>query len=119
MFINFLLVAAGGATGAMLRYGAGLLVKPALFPWATFAVNISGCFIIGLLYGLAQRNALAPHYWLLLATGLCGGFTTFSAFSLENLQLIQQQQYALFFAYALGSLALGLPACWAGYAITK
>jgi fluoride exporter len=117
--MQFLLVALGGAAGAVLRYGATLVLKPSVFPWATFAVNIAGCFIIGLLYGLASRQALLPAHWLLLATGFCGGFTTFSAFSYENLQLLQQQQYPLFVFNAVGSLLLGLLACWLGYSITK
>lgn len=119
MLINFLLVAAGGALGSMLRYGASLAIGKHIFPWATLAVNITGCFIIGILYALFSRYAVTEKQWLLLAAGVCGGFTTFSAFGAESLRFIQQQQYGHLLLYAGVSIVAGLAATAAGYGLAK
>lgn len=117
---NMLCVALGGAVGAVLRYLASLLigsVQKGCFPWATFAVNIAGCLLIGLLTALlapTAGGARTEHLRLLLITGVCGGFTTFSTFSRESVALISEGHTSLFAAYAAGSVALGLAAVVAG-----
>ncbi len=117
MLKNFLLVGLGGMLGSMLRYAAALLVKNSApgFPYATFAVNITGSFVIGLIAGLAlKENQISWDWKLFLSTGICGGFTTFSALSLEGVALLQQQRYGVFAVYFTASILLGLAAAWVG-----
>lgn len=120
--MNFLLVAIGGAVGSVLRYGAGLWLKPAPgapFPTATLLINLFGSFLIGLIAGIAARNAwMAGAGWLLLATGLCGGFTTFSAFSLEGLRMLQSGHLLFALLYLGGSVIGGLALCALGLRLT-
>ena len=118
-FVSFLLVGIGGAIGSMMRYGVSLLPVNKFFPFHTFIVNITGSFIIGTLLGLLLKNSITNDNWKFLASGLCGGFTTFSAFSLEGFELLQQQRYSIFLLYFLLSLILGLTATWFGYTLTK
>lgn len=116
MIKNFLLVGLGGALGSMLRYGSALLIGPKIFPLATLLINIAGSFIIGLVIALALRNeTFAGNGKLFLATGICGGFTTFSAFSMDNLQLIENGKYGLFAIYIAASVLLGIVAAWLGF----
>ncbi len=116
MLKNFLLVGFGGALGSMLRYGASVLLNHKWFPWATLAVNILGCFVIGVVFALSIRQEpLAGSWKLFLASGLCGGFTTFSAFSLENMGLLQSGKYGAAMAYTAASILLGIAATFAGY----
>ena len=120
MLRNFLIVGLGGFLGSMLRYGAGVLIKSLSFPVATFAVNIIGCFVIGLVYGMSLKNPDFSLNWkLFLATGICGGFTTFSAFSVEGVQMLQQGRYLIFFLYFALSIILGLAATWLGVRIVQ
>ncbi|NOT62408.1 MAG: fluoride efflux transporter CrcB [Acidobacteria bacterium] len=109
----------GGALGTGCRYGVSLLVNAWLgtkvFPWATFAINVTGSFLIGLIAELYHEQIFTSAVWrLALVTGLLGGFTTFSAFSLENLQLIRNGAVGLALAYAVGSVVLGVSAAWLG-----
>ncbi|XVJ66126.1 MAG: fluoride efflux transporter CrcB [Lacibacter sp.] len=120
MLKNLLLVGLGGAAGSMLRSLTALWIKNNHFPLATLLVNIIGSFIIGLVIAVSLRNPSFDTNWrLFLATGICGGFTTFSAFSAENLQLIQQGRMGLFALYAVGSVLLGLGAAWLGFNLMK
>src|SRR5215831_5173746 len=118
LFKNILLVAFGGGLGSVSRflcqkYVYELYAHP--FPWGTFIVNISGCFLIGLFYGLAERgNLLTPEWRLLLTTGFCGGFTTFSSFAYENITLLRSGDFAYFLLYSLGSLVVGIVATYLG-----
>ena len=112
---GFLYVALGGAIGASLRHGAGLAaLRMGLtgWPWATFAVNLLGSLLMGLLIGfLAFRGEAlggGQEARLFLATGILGGFTTFSAFSLEIAQYIQKDDWMRAVAYAGLSVILGL-----------
>lgn len=116
-----LLVAAGGAIGSVLRWWLGGVVQRASgspFPWGTLAVNLAGSFAIGWLATLALERALIPpSARMFLIVGLLGGFTTFSAFSWENLALLRDGQWATGALFAFGSVALGLLAALAGMAL--
>ena len=120
MLKHILLVGLGGAAGSMLRFGVSQWMRSTHFPWATFAVNIAGSFLIGLVFALSLRHASFEQQWrLFLASGICGGFTTFSAFSLEGITLLQQQKIGLYVLYVAGSVLLGLAATWLGYTLAK
>lgn len=116
MYKNILLVGLGGGVGSILRYGVSVLIHSKLFPYATLAVNIIGSFIIGVVFALSIKQEGLPDTWkLFLATGICGGFTTFSAFSLENMGLIQSGKYGMALTYILISIVLGILATFLGY----
>lgn len=116
---NLVLVGFGGMIGSALRYLAVHFIKHESFPYATFTVNIIGSFLIGAIMGVAAREEGFGHWRLFLATGICGGFTTFSAFAWENMQFLNQQRYGSFFLYSGTTLLLGLGAVTLGYWITK
>lgn len=104
-----LLVAAGGACGAVLRYLLGLIPLPDAFPAITLGINFIGALVIGAVSEAAiGGEALSPRSVLFLKTGFCGGFTTFSTFSLETLGLIEQGRTWMAAAYAVLSVALCL-----------
>jgi len=109
--VNILAVGLGGALGAIFRYLLGQII-PKLgsgFPIATFAVNLIGCFAIGLVVGLAGKHSnIDPRVILFLQTGICGGFTTFSTFSLESLTLIEEGKIVIGILYIVLSVLLGL-----------
>lgn len=116
-------VGVGGMLGSMLRYIFQLVLNrlyPSSFPWGTFSVNIIGCLIIGIVAGLISKgNIVSPEWRLFLASGFCGGFTTFSAFSLESVNLVQNGYYLHFSLYILASVALGLAATLGGFMFVK
>ncbi len=115
-----LLVAFGGGTGAWLRFAAGRLIPSPQFPFATLAVNVLGSFAMGLLAGWLARSGQASENWqLALGVGLLGGFTTFSAFSLELVQLAQRGQIGQAALYAALSLAGGIAGLLAGLALAR
>jgi CrcB protein len=120
---TLLVVGLGGGIGSMCRYLVGVFVAKHLtvtFPAGTFLVNIVGCFIIGLLYGLSGRYAGITLEWrLFLITGLCGGFTTFSSFSYESVNLFRQGNYMYFVSYVILSVVIGLLATVGGAAIIR
>jgi CrcB protein len=119
MLKDFLLVGLGGAIGSILRFGVSSLIKPFNhFPLATLSVNCVGSCFIGILAGIALKES-HPNWYLLLATGICGGFTTFSAFSLEGLQLLQQQKAGAYIIYTGGSILLGIVFAWLGWKMIK
>jgi len=119
MIKNFLLVGLGGCLGSMLRFAAWYLFRTADFPYATLLVNIAGSLIIGIVIGLGIRDANFSQHWrIFLATGICGGFTTFSAFSIENVLMLQNGKYLLSIAYISASIVFGIAASWIGYKLT-
>ena len=111
-------VAAGGAAGALLRYWVSLGVHALAgrgFPWGTLVVNVAGSLAMGVLYvALVERADLDPAWRAGLLIGLLGAFTTFSTFSIETLNLIEQGETVPAALNAAGSVALCLLACWAG-----
>ncbi len=123
MIKNILLVGLGGGIGSIIRYLCQRWVSlnyPHQFPWATFGVNVLGCFLIGIFWGLSFRSFDVNENWkLFLMTGLCGGYTTFSAFSLEGIGLLKEQKPGLFFAYILGSVIVCLLSTYAGMKIIR
>ena len=117
MIKQILLVGAGGAVGSILRYLTSVfMVKADTFPLATFAINIIGCFCIGLVINLIPTS---NSMRFLLITGFCGGFTTFSTFASETLTLANNNQMPMAFLYVLASCVLGIGAVWLGMYITK
>lgn len=122
MIKDIILVGVGSFFGGICRYGVSLLLKSSSqhFPWNTFAVNIIGCFLIGLLFGYINRTPQSSSLInLVFVVGFCGGFTTFSTFSKENLVLLQSGNFAGFATYTLGSVLLGLTAVTAGWLLTR
>lgn len=118
-----LFVGIGGAAGSMLRYFTNVVTMKyyaASFPLATFIVNVTGCFIAGLIFGLiTQETTEAQNLKILLITGFCGGFTTFSAFALENVRLMNSGNTTIAIVYTVGSVLTGLLAVWIGLLITR
>lgn len=116
-------IAIGGAIGSVLRYLTSVFVNKYWsnhFPLATLITNIIGCFLIGLIIGLLEKNNLANSNlkWFLI-TGFCGGFTTFSAFGYENITLFQSNNSVLAFGYIALSVMVGLFAVWFGLFVSK
>ncbi len=114
-------VMAGGAIGAGFRYatGAALATRGSAWPWATFSVNIAGGFAMGVLAALVLKGAASETLRLFVGVGILGGFTTFSAFSLEGFQMIERGQAGMAGLYALSSVAGSIAALAAGYWITS
>lgn len=123
MWIDLLLVGAGGLLGSIARYALGMIIHriiPGNFPAATFAANMIGCFLIGIFYGCADRFSwFVPDIRIFLTAGFCGGFTTFSSFSYENIKLLEAEQYLTFAVYACGSFVAGLISTFIGLALLK
>jgi fluoride exporter len=116
-------VAAGGAIGSALRYGINVWsgrVFGTEFPWGTVIVNIAGCLAMGLLIGaMALKLSVSNEARAFLATGILGGFTTFSAFSLDFALLVERKSYGPAMAYGLASVGLSLAAIFVGLAISR
>ena len=123
MIKNLLIVGLGGAVGSMLRYAVQKFFQAqtaAAFPTGTLLVNIAGCFLIGILWSLVSRSLTwNDEMKLLLMTGFCGGFTTFSAFTLEGIGLLKENRTVLFVIYLTASVVGGLLATFIGIRIVK
>ncbi|MFY7757338.1 MAG: fluoride efflux transporter CrcB [Flavobacterium stagni] len=120
---TLIFVGIGGAIGSILRYLTGIYFQKmdsGNFPLATFIANAIGCLLIGLFMGYLTKNNLVDSQlkWFLV-TGFCGGFTTFSTFGYENIQLVQQQQYLLALTYTLVSVCVGITAVFLGLWFTR
>ena len=117
MIRNLLLVALGGAAGSVLRYLLSSL--SASFPWGTFTVNVLGSLLIGLLVGLVSKGVLSPEMKLLLVTGFCGGFTTFSTFANESFGMMKAGDVLLTALYIGASVIIGILAVWGGMMLSN
>ena len=117
MLKNILLVGCGGAIGAFLRYSISLIVKSSDFPIATLLINIVGSFVLGAVMASTLQEPVSNSTKLFLATGICGGFTTFSAFAYENVLLLQMGKYDTIFLYIVLSVVLSILAAWLGFRI--
>jgi len=119
---TILLVGSGGFIGSVLRYSLTQFIQSrylSAFPFGTLSVNVLGCFIIGLIVAMTEKGDLNMDWRFFLATGICGGFTTFSAFSSETIGLIRQGQTGYAVLYVTASIVVGLIATFGGYAIMK
>ncbi len=125
LLVTYLVIGIGSALGGLARYGCGLAAAALLghaFPWGTVLVNIVGSFVIGgfaTLTGPDGRVYVGPLGRQFVMVGLCGGYTTFSAFSLESLELLQQGRGAAALANIALSLVLCLLAVWLGHAVAQ
>ncbi|MFV0128762.1 fluoride efflux transporter CrcB [Streptomyces sp. HMX112] len=120
--MNWLLVLAGGAVGASLRYLTDRAVRTrhsSVFPWGTLVVNVLGCLVLGLLTGAVAAGAASSPLQLLVGTGLCGALTTYSTFSYETLSLAQGGAGPYAVANAIGSVVAGVGAAFAGAAAAR
>jgi CrcB protein len=119
----FFIVFLGGGFGAAIRHGVNLGVARLLgggFPYATFIINVSGSFVMGLMAAWFAFKGGGPQHWrLFLTTGVLGGYTTFSTFSLDAALLYERDQFMLAAVYVIGSVALGLVGLFAGFAIVR
>jgi CrcB protein len=123
MIKTLLFIGTGGFLGSISRFLASRFMQnnfPSAFPYGTFFVNITGCFLIGLIYGFSERSSLLTPGWkMFLAVGFCGGFTTFSTFANENLALLRDGDFFHFFIYTGLSVFLGIAATFTGVLLTK
>jgi fluoride exporter len=116
-------VAVGGMLGSVCRFLMVTFVVhmlPSAFPVGTFAVNVVGSFVMGAAVGMAERYVWMHHDWrMFLTAGFCGGFTTFSAFAFENVELLMDKSYLTFAAYSTASFVMCLLAAYAGLWLTR
>ena len=117
------IVFAGSGIGGVARFAvqswiAG--IDQFIFPVGTFVVNLAGCFLIGVFYGLGEKGSLlTPEWRIALTTGFCGGFTTFSTFAFENMNLLRSGDYVYFALYIFLSIVLGIAGVFLGIAVIK
>jgi len=119
---RYLAVMAGAALGGLARYLVVSTLAARMgsrFPWGTFAVNVTGCFLIGLVSTVLVERSASPVWGLLLVTGILGGYTTFSAFGWETVQLSRQGEHLLALANVLGSATAGYLAVWLGVLLAR
>ena len=118
---TILVVGAGSFLGGAGRYLVSFALKGIKgFPWATLAVNLAGCFLIGLLWGVFSKNGTEGSNWaLFLTVGFCGGFTTFSSFSKEALMMLQSGNLWGFVGYVAFSVVVGIALVALGYFLVR
>ena len=120
--MTILMIALGGAAGSVSRYGLGMLVQRAAhgaFPIGTLTVNLVGCFIAGVAAKVLMGSQVNPDVRALVIVGFCGGFTTFSAFSLEVVNLVHRGEWVVAAGYIGASLLLCLAGTAAGFALIR
>ena len=121
--MNYILVFVGGGLGATLRYVINMTCARCMgtaFPWGTFIINITGSTVMGLIAGYLAFKGEASQPWrLFLMTGILGGYTTFSAFSLDTAVLYERGELGLALAYVLGSVVLSIAGLFAGLALVR
>ncbi|MGC2872078.1 fluoride efflux transporter CrcB [Ihubacter sp. mB4P-1] len=109
------MAALGGAVGATARYALGLIPVKTVFPWVTFFINLTGALLIGFVTGIIMgRKAINPNLVIFVKIGVCGGFTTFSTFSLEVLNLLEEDHLFTGILYAVASICTCLLGVWVG-----
>ncbi|MFZ4414200.1 MAG: fluoride efflux transporter CrcB [Bacteroidales bacterium] len=117
------IVGSGGFFGSSARYLTQVMINkyfPSSFPYGTFSINVSGSLLIGIIFALSEKgNILSPEVRMFLATGFCGGFTTFSTFSYEILQQLRDGEIFLASIYIFSSIIFGLLAAYAGFYLIK
>jgi CrcB protein len=117
-----LLVGLGSFIGGISRYLVTLFIQNKFlssFPFGTLVVNITGCFLIGVIYGFSDRGSMNAEWRIFLATGIMGGFTTFSSFSNETVSMLRDAQYWPAFSYVALSMIIGLAATFGGISFIK
>lgn len=123
MLRNILIVGTGGFIGSVMRYLVQVFVEKGMattFPWGTFVANIVGSFIIGIVFALAEKGNFMNSEWrIFLAVGVCGGFTTFSSFAYNNLNLLKDQSYGQLLWNVGGSLFFGILAVYLGIVLVR
>lgn len=122
MLKTIFFIAIGGAVGSILRFLVSQIVSKfwtGNFPLATFIVNVLGCLMIGFFVGITTKNNLDNGLKWLLITGLCGGFTTFSTFSMENITLLQNNHFTTAFIYIISSVMISILSVWLGLFLSK
>jgi fluoride exporter len=123
MIRSILLVGLGGAIGSVLRYLSAMLVNKywnQAFPLATFIINMVGCLLIGVLIAFIEKQpGISDNFRLLMVTGFCGGYTTYSAFAYENTSLMSSGQTLIAFAYIAASVLVGMLFVWVGMYIGR
>lgn len=123
MLKSILLVGVGSFFGGALRYAVSMFMKGVCgnaFPWGTLLVNLVGCFVFGVIFALFGKYGSTNNGWcLLLTTGVCGGFTTFSTFANESMLMLQNGNWGGFVGYVTTSLVVGFALVALGYWIVK
>jgi CrcB protein len=123
MLKTLFIIGSGSFFGGIARYLTSKIVQNSIvsaFPFGTMVVNLLGCLLIGLIFGISERTNLINDEWrIFLTVGFCGGFTTFSAFANENVTLLKDGNFLYFALYTGLSVFLGLVAVFIGNAITK
>jgi CrcB protein len=116
--LKYVVVGIGGCLGSILRFWLGNYVGSKMgtrFPYGTFVINITGSFLIGLVFAfLTERSEWSPYWRYLIPIGFIGGYTTFSSFEFESLRTIQEGQVGIGLLYVTSSVVLGLAAVWGG-----
>ena len=123
MLRTLFIVGAGGFLGSVLRYLVQVYVEKGLmstFPWGTFIANIAGSFIIGVVFAISEKGNLINAEWrMFLAVGICGGFTTFSAFAYNNFNMIKEHSFLQLFYNVGGTLFFGILAVYLGIILVR